>query len=339
MQIGDIKQGSRITYAIGEAEYEAVALGSITTGFNNAIKSPGFFLTLRYLNEQGSPITVYGAPLLGHEADIIVARFRLDADPRSKDASPDDKDDIFDAYMNEIKANPRTTGWHLREADSEKRPEPKLVQPAPDHELAQMPRDVPPAVLGLPVGGHSIIYPPLDVAAVAPSSASLIMQTGFSSVDPEADAKARYEAFKARQMRESMADAGDPLKADPEAANEALNITPIMPEEPTSHESVLAAMDLAKRIEVGEQEAMSVPIPDNGDLVVSPVFETKEYADGSSATGVAPLPDLSPDEQALEEAAAAAAAEAGRLDEIGGTPAEQTADKPATQIDPAEPTA
>lgn len=34
----------------------------------------------------------------------------------------------------------------------------------------------------------------------------------------------------------------------------------------------------------------------------APVFETKQYADGSSATGVAPLPDLSPDEQAAKEA-------------------------------------
>ena len=36
--------------------------------------------------------------------------------------------------------------------------------------------------------------------------------------------------------------------------------------------------------------------------VPAPVFETKHYADGSSATGVAPLPDKSPDEQKAEEA-------------------------------------
>jgi len=37
-------------------------------------------------------------------------------------------------------------------------------------------------------------------------------------------------------------------------------------------------------------------VPPDGTLV----FETKQYADGSSATGVAPLPDLSPDEQAAQ---------------------------------------
>ena len=43
----------------------------------------------------------------------------------------------------------------------------------------------------------------------------------------------------------------------------------------------------------------------------SPVVETKVYADGSSATGVAPLPNLSPEEQAkAEQAAAEAQAEA-----------------------------
>lgn len=42
-----------------------------------------------------------------------------------------------------------------------------------------------------------------------------------------------------------------------------------------------------------------------------PVFETKTYADGSTATGVAPLPDLSPAEQdAKEKAAEPASAEA-----------------------------
>ena len=53
-----------------------------------------------------------------------------------------------------------------------------------------------------------------------------------------------------------------------------------------------------------------------------PVFETKEYADGSSATGVAPLPDLSPDEQDKAEAelndAVAADAEAAALTKSSG---------------------
>lgn len=38
-----------------------------------------------------------------------------------------------------------------------------------------------------------------------------------------------------------------------------------------------------------------------GPVVDAPVIETKQYADGSSATGVAPLPDLSPAEQDAAE--------------------------------------
>jgi hypothetical protein len=41
------------------------------------------------------------------------------------------------------------------------------------------------------------------------------------------------------------------------------------------------------------------PLP--GGEVSSVVHETKHYSDGSSATGPAPLPDLSPDQQAAEE--------------------------------------
>ena len=53
------------------------------------------------------------------------------------------------------------------------------------------------------------------------------------------------------------------------------------------------------------------PVPSRmqGDIGVMPtdstiVIETKHYTDGSSATGVAPLPDQSPEQQAAAEAEA-----------------------------------
>ncbi len=126
MEIREIQQGTRVTYAIGDVEYDAVALGAVTTGYNHAIRSGGFFLSLRYLNEQGEPVTVNGAPLLGIEDTDLSA--------------------------------PRTTGWHARRADDDKRPEPLPVQPAPVHEFAQEARTPPPAVLGI---GPEIVPPPV----------------------------------------------------------------------------------------------------------------------------------------------------------------------------------
>ena len=136
MEIREIQQGTRVTYAIGDVEYDAVALGAVTTGYNHAIRSGGFFLSLRYLNEQGEPVTVNGAPLLGIEDTDLSA--------------------------------PRTTGWHARRADDDKRPEPLPVQPAPVHEFAQEARTPPPAVLGI----GPVIVPPPVVEAEEPGSSS-----------------------------------------------------------------------------------------------------------------------------------------------------------------------
>lgn len=62
----------------------------------------------------------------------------------------------------------------------------------------------------------------------------------------------------------------------------------------------------------------------------SPVYETKTYADESTATGVAPLPDLSPSEQE-----AAGLPSAADLDAV----AEEQSIAEATDLSPAEPTA
>jgi hypothetical protein len=54
------------------------------------------------------------------------------------------------------------------------------------------------------------------------------------------------------------------------------------------------------------------PVPATPLPAVDPrgiaIVETKNYTDGSSATGVAPLPDLSPEQQAAVEAASASQA-------------------------------
>jgi hypothetical protein len=194
MQMDDIKQGDRVTYAIGDVEYDAVALGSVTTGYNRAIRAGGAFLTLRYLNEQGTPVTVNGAALLGTE--------------------------------NTDTSAPRTTGWHARLADPEKRPEPQPVQDAPTHEFAQPAREAPPATLGV---GPTIEAPADDTSHV---------------MDP-----------------------------DSLAFNDG---SPIVPDE--------------------------TPV-DDGQGKPDPTYETKTYADGTTATGIAPLPDLSPAEQDAAQAA------------------------------------
>lgn len=119
MDVSKIKQGDRVAYAIGDVEYDAVALGEVTTGYNNAIRASGFFLTLRYLDEQGNPVTISGAPLLGIDAGRVV-------------------------------------GWHARRADDALRPEPQSAQPAPVHELLPAARVAPDATMGI---GPEVIGP------------------------------------------------------------------------------------------------------------------------------------------------------------------------------------
>lgn len=54
-------------------------------------------------------------------------------------------------------------------------------------------------------------------------------------------------------------------------------------------------------VSIDSVPSSSLPAPDAS----SPVIETKQYSDGSSATGPAPLPDLSPAQQEAANAAAA----------------------------------
>jgi hypothetical protein len=54
-----------------------------------------------------------------------------------------------------------------------------------------------------------------------------------------------------------------------------------------------------------EREARRIPTDSTTGAAAVPVIETNHYTDGSSATGVAPLPDLSPAQQDAEKVVAA----------------------------------
>jgi hypothetical protein len=133
--VATVKQGDRVVYAIGGMEYNAVALGTAHFGYNPAIRMHSAFLNLVYLNEQGTPVKIFGAPLLGSEADDehldTVAHESAKRDPRFQGSVPDDKDDIYDEHRERIVSNPRTIGWRTGYADDSLIPVAKSVQPAP----------------------------------------------------------------------------------------------------------------------------------------------------------------------------------------------------------------
>jgi hypothetical protein len=95
----------------------------------------------------------------------------------------------------------------------------------------------------------------------------------------------------------------------------------------TARNATIAADDAAQT--AADAQANSDLVHQQSDLPAaeplteaeSPVFETKEYSDGSSATGVAPLPDLSPEQQDASQPSAAdldaVAAEQATAEETG----------------------
>lgn len=133
--VAAIKQGDRVVYAIGGMEYNAVALGTAHFGYNPAIRMHSAFLNLVYLNEQGTPVRIFGAPLLGSEADDehidTVAYESAKRDSRFQGSSSDDMDDIYDEHRERIVSNPRTIGWRTGYADDSLIPVAKSVQPSP----------------------------------------------------------------------------------------------------------------------------------------------------------------------------------------------------------------
>jgi hypothetical protein len=64
MELSKVKLGTPIIYSINGHEYTGVALGSVSVGYNHARVAAGHHVNLIYLNEQGSPIKIFGASLL-----------------------------------------------------------------------------------------------------------------------------------------------------------------------------------------------------------------------------------------------------------------------------------
>lgn len=64
MDLKTVKLGTPVLYSINGHEYTGVALGSVSVGYNQARVAAGHHVNLIYLNEQGTPIKVWGAPLL-----------------------------------------------------------------------------------------------------------------------------------------------------------------------------------------------------------------------------------------------------------------------------------
>jgi chromosome segregation ATPase len=123
MRVQDIKQGNRVVYAIGGVEYNAVALGSPSFGNHPGLQAFNYHLNLAYLNEQGTPIKIYGAPLLtvaqddDAKAEILAAEVRVkpalvvapeDADKAEKLSAAKENEQ---AQAKRIADAPVTIGW------------------------------------------------------------------------------------------------------------------------------------------------------------------------------------------------------------------------------------
>jgi len=67
----------------------------------------------------------------------------------------------------------------------------------------------------------------------------------------------------------------------------------------TAEEQILADLGITKLPVLEVKVPLDTPVLDGTlpTVLLTHVFETKHYSDGSSATGVAPLPDLSPGQQ------------------------------------------
>lgn len=118
----DIKQGDRVVYAIGGVEYPAVALGSVNSSYSQASRAFSAYLNLVYLNEQGTPIKVVAAPLLAVAADEdhlnLVAESAARSDLSYKEASAEEKHQIFEEKLRLVRLNPRTIGWRPENLDT-----------------------------------------------------------------------------------------------------------------------------------------------------------------------------------------------------------------------------
>lgn len=114
-ELSSIKQGSRVVYAVGGVEHNAIALGAPSEGFNQGIRLATISLNLIYLTELGQPLKVVAAPLLGVAADdehlADVAQIAAQKTQGYVTSPPDVKKQIAADHLAHIKAHPRTNGW------------------------------------------------------------------------------------------------------------------------------------------------------------------------------------------------------------------------------------
>ena len=133
----DVKQSDRVVYAIGKKEYDAVALNAPTLSFHSGFKRASHHLNLRYLNDDGTPITIYGAALLTvatsekdrhNYAQMNACATHIPAPgghpPLQAFERVEVPDHECEDALAELEANPITTGWRpvevkTTEADEE----------------------------------------------------------------------------------------------------------------------------------------------------------------------------------------------------------------------------
>lgn len=113
--VSSIAKGSRVVYAVGEKEYNAIALDIVHPGYSQALRLHSAFLNLIYLGDEGEPVKVFAAPLLGTEADDAHLSESADAaarkDVRFGEGDSDSREAIYDEHLERLTSNPRTIGW------------------------------------------------------------------------------------------------------------------------------------------------------------------------------------------------------------------------------------
>lgn len=115
----DIKQGDRLVYAIGEKEYNAVAVSNASLGVHPGSKSASYHVNLVYLDEGGNARRVMAAPLLSTAADPADVEAFAAVEARVKPAISLDESENLAAHQERIASARRLAGWRPFVEDEE----------------------------------------------------------------------------------------------------------------------------------------------------------------------------------------------------------------------------
>lgn len=273
--VNQIKQGDRVVYAIGDVEYNAVALGTAHVGYNPAMRLHSAFLNLIYLNEQGTPVKIFGAALLGTEADdehlLDSANDATRKDPRFTPGfdAMNNNGEIVDEHFGRMKSNPRTIGWRTGSADDDKRPEAKQEQPSPDESAS---------VLAFGIEHtKAIIETGLALAAILTKS---------SGIDGDAGdwTQAGMDADGFPVAKGSVTDVTEVSPAPPTPAPEPAESSNLTPAEVTEAPVTTAAapLDGTPFAELSDEEKANTTYP-TWDGIVTSSGKTQEQIDAEHA--------------------------------------------------------